>query len=148
VIHLIFESTYQCNWYADIVDVSCDNGGCPVSALLAEDIRKAGEYRLDFYAREVTLTVKNVYPPGEDIWIMRTNEDERAEVLIEGYAEDEEGRQLFKPGEEGKVIVRLVEGETEATVTLLDDIAEAEARDRLSADVVGLANCQPLANGD
>ena len=144
VIHTIFENTYQCNWYADIVDILCDDGVCPVSEVSAEDIRRAGEYRLDFlHTREVTLTVKNVYPPGEDIWIVRTNVDERAEVLIEGHAEDEEGRQLFEPGEEGKVVIRLVEGAAEATVTLLDGVAEAEVQDRLSADVVGTANCQP-----
>jgi len=35
---------------------------------------------------------------------------------------------LFKPGEEGKVVIRLVEGETEATVTLLDGVAEAKGQ--------------------
>ena len=147
VIHLIFENNYQCNWYADIVDIVCDDGVCPVSEVPAEDIRRAGEHRLDFlHTREVTLTAKNVYPPGEDIWIMRTNVDERAEVLIEGHAEDEDGRQLFKPGVEGKVVIRLAEGATEATVTLLDGAVQAEVQDRLSADVVELANCQPLVN--
>ena len=114
-------STDQCNWYADIVEILCDDGVCPVPEVSAEEIRRAGEYRLDFYrARELTLTVKNVYPPREDIWIVRTDVDERTNVDIQGHATDEEGRDLFRWGEEGIVVITLAEGATEATVELLD----------------------------
>ena len=118
---MMFESTSQYNWYADIVDIVCDHGVSPVSQISAQEIRRAGELRLDFFcARELTLTVRNVYPPREDIWVVRTNVDERAMVDIQGYAKDEEGRDLFRWGEEGIVLITLAEGVTEATVELLD----------------------------
>ncbi|MBL7184229.1 MAG: hypothetical protein ISS50_07245 [Anaerolineae bacterium] len=124
VIRLILQNTPY-RWQ---LDVEFDDSVSPVSAVSAEEIRGAGQaYGRDFHTRELELTVKNVYPPGDDVWIVRTNnEDERAEVLIEGHAKDEEGRDLFRPGEDGTIVIRLVEGATEATVKLLDGVAEAE----------------------
>jgi hypothetical protein len=121
-----------------------DDGVGPVLVEKAT-IQGAGEsYERDFHTRELTLTVTNLYAARRDIWIVRTNEDERAEVIIEGYAEDEEGRQLFKPGEEGTVVIRLVEGATEATVEFLDG-GRGSGRYRISVDVVEPAHRQPLA---
>jgi len=98
----------------------------PVFAVSAADIRAAGVvYRRDFYTRELTLTVTNMYPPEEDVWIIRTDEDKRAEVLIYGHSKDEEGRDMFEWGKEGTVVIRLIGGATEAVVTLLDLVVGA-----------------------
>jgi len=117
VIDLSLENTpYE--WQLDVV---FDDGVNPVFTVSAADIRAAGAaYRRSFHTRELTLTVTNMYPPMEDVWIIRTDEDKRAEVFIYGHAKDEEGRDLFEWGKEGTVVIRLVGGATEATVTLLD----------------------------
>ena len=123
VIDLSLENTpYQ--WQLDVV---FDDGVNPVFAVSAAEIRAAGVvYRRDFYTRELTLTVTNMYPPREDVWIIRTDQNKRAEVLIDGHSTDEEGRDMFEWGKEGTVVIRLIGGATEATVTLLDSVAEAE----------------------
>jgi hypothetical protein len=119
VIHLGLENTpYQ--WQLDVV---FDDGVNPVSTVSAAEIQAAGAaYWRDFYTRELTLTVTNVYPAREDVWIIRTDEDDRASVDIQGHSKDEEGRDMFEWGKEGTVVIRSIGGATEATVTLLDSV--------------------------
>jgi hypothetical protein len=117
VIHLSLENTPY-KWQLDVV---FDDGVNPVYAVSAAEIQAAGKvYRRDFHTRKLTLTVTNVYATREDVWIVRTNEDERAQVEIKGHAKDEEGRDLFEWGKEGEVVISLVGEAKEATVTLLD----------------------------
>jgi hypothetical protein len=124
VIHLFLQNTPY-KWQFDVV---FDDGVSPVSVVSAEEIQGAGEaYERDFHTRELTLTVTNVYAAQRDVWIVRTNEDERANVDIQGHAKDEEGRDLFEWGEDGTVVIRLVDGATEATVKLLDGVEDAES---------------------
>jgi len=118
----------------------------PVS-ISVDEIWGAGEaYRRDFYTRELTLTVTNMYAARRDVWIVRKDEDKRADVDIRGHGKDEEGRDVFRWGEEGTIVIRLVEGATEATVMLLDGVVEAEGAGS-ALMWWGPANGHPLANG-